>query len=91
MLEHGLKVAGATAKLLSDPALEVIWRVSQGIPRIASRLLRASLMLAHDRDLRFVDEHIVLDACDELKLERPSLEFAASAKSRANRGTKSRG
>lgn len=32
MLEHGLKTAGATSKLLSDPALEVIWRVSQGVP-----------------------------------------------------------
>lgn len=90
MLEHGLKTAGATAKLLSEPALEVLWRVSQGIPRIASRLLRASLMLAHDRDLRFVDEHIILDACDELKLERPSLDLDPT-KSRGKRGTKSRG
>lgn len=86
MLEHGLRTAGATSKLLSDPALEVIWRVSQGIPRIASRLLRGSLMLAHERDLGFVDEHIVLDACDQLMLERPSLE----TKSRDKRGTKSR-
>jgi type II secretory pathway predicted ATPase ExeA len=91
MLEHGLRTAGATSKLLSDPALEVIWRVSQGLPRTASRLLRASLMLAHERDLRFVDEHIVLDACDELMLERPTLDPRLGAKSRDKRGTKSRG
>jgi type II secretory pathway predicted ATPase ExeA len=90
MLEHGLRTAGATSKLISDPALEVIWRVSQGIPRIASRLLRAALMLAHERDLRFVDEHIVLDACDQLMLERPSLDPSLGAKSRDKRGTKSR-
>ena len=92
MLEHGLRTAGATSKLLSDPALEVLWRVSQGIPRTTSRLLRASLMLAHDRDLRFVDEHIVLDACDELMLDRPTLDRPSpSIKSRDKRGTKSRG
>lgn len=90
MLEHGLKTAGATSKLLSDQALEVLWRVSQGIPRVASRLLRASLMLAHDRDIRFVDELIVLDACDELMLERPSLDPRQRDKSRDKRGTKSR-
>lgn len=91
MLDHGLTAAGATEQIVSEPAREVLWRVSQGIPRAASRLLRASLMLAHDRDLRFVDEHIVLDACDELMLERPSLELSAGrGKSRDKRGTKSR-
>ena len=91
MLEHGLRTAGATEPLLSEPAQEVLWRVSQGIPRTASRLLRASLMLAHDRDQRFVDEHIVLDACDELMLDRPTLDSSAGrGKSRGKRGTKSR-
>lgn len=91
MLEHGLKTAGATASILSEPAREVLWRVSAGLPRIASRLLRASLMLAHDRDHDFVDEHLVLDACDELMLERPSLgELSRPGKSRNKRGTKSR-
>lgn len=91
MLDHGLKAAGATETLLSEPAREVLWRVSQGLPRTASRLLRASLMLAHDRDQRFVDEHIVLDACGELMLERPTLETCASrGKSRSKRETKSR-
>ena len=91
MLDHGLQAAGPTEQILSEPAREVLWRICQGIPRTASRLLRASLMLAHERDLRFVDEHLVLDACDELRLARPSLDSSASrGKSREKRGTKSR-
>lgn len=91
MLDHGLQAAGVTDSVLSDPAREVLWRVSQGLPRTASRLLRASLMLAHERDHRFVDEHIVLAACDDLMLERPSLELPSSRpKSRSKRATKSR-
>jgi type II secretory pathway predicted ATPase ExeA len=32
MVEHGLKVAGAKTKLLSEQALELLWRVSHGLP-----------------------------------------------------------
>jgi len=38
------------------PALEVLYRVSRGSPRTTAHLLRASLMLAHERDQSFVDE-----------------------------------
>lgn len=92
MVEHGLKSAGAKTKLLSEQALELLWRVSHGLPRYASRLLRTSLMLAHQRDQSFVDEQVMLDACEELQLGRPSLSGtnAASATSREQRETKSR-
>jgi len=74
MIRHGLEVAGATEKLVADPALEVLYRVSRGNPRTTAHLLRASLMLAHDRDQPFVDESTVLDACDELDFMRPQQE-----------------
>jgi Lrp/AsnC family transcriptional regulator for asnA, asnC and gidA len=42
--------------------------------------------------LSVVDEHIVLDACDELMLDRPTLDRPSpSIRSRDKRGTKSRG
>jgi type II secretory pathway predicted ATPase ExeA len=92
MVDHGLKIAGAKTKLLSDQAIEVLWRVSHGLPRHASRLLRASLMLAHERDQSFVDERVMLDACEELQLGRPTVSQgnAESTQSRDERGTKSR-
>lgn len=57
LLDHGLKAAGATSNLLSDPAREMLFRASHGIPRVASKLLRAAFRAAHERDMSFVDEH----------------------------------
>jgi MSHA biogenesis protein MshM len=71
-IDHGLKAAGATSKLLSEPALELLFRSSRGLPRVASVLLRAALRTAHERDQSFVDEH-VLDAA----IEESSLPAAA--------------
>lgn len=59
MVAHGLSAVGAKDKLLSDPALEMLFRASHGIPRAASRLLRTALREAHRRDQGFVDEHVV--------------------------------
>ena len=80
MIRNGLRVAGATDKLIAPQALEVIYRVSRGVPRTAAHLLRAALMLAHDRDQDFVDETTALDACDELDLKRPRQDLDQSAR-----------
>jgi hypothetical protein len=48
-IEHGLKAAGTREKLLTDTASEMLFRVCRGIPRIASRVLRAGLKEAHAR------------------------------------------
>jgi MSHA biogenesis protein MshM len=93
MIEHGLTIAGATSRLLAEPALEVLWRVTHGVPRVAANILRTALMLAHERDQNFVDERIMLDACDSLRLERPRPAAQASAppaKPRGQSGTKPR-
>jgi type II secretory pathway predicted ATPase ExeA len=65
-VDHGLKAQEATATLLSDPAREILFRASRGVPRLASQLLRASLKRAHEREQSFVDEHVVEAAVDEL-------------------------
>lgn len=94
MIEHAMTAAGAHTRILSDPALEVLWRASRGIPRVASKLLRVALTIAHERDQSFVDEHIVSAAIDDLALMQPTaLETqpgAPAAKSRAQSGTRSR-
>jgi type II secretory pathway predicted ATPase ExeA len=66
LIEHGLQAAGAQQKLLSDPALELLFRTSRGVPRVAGRLLRTALRLAHEREQSFVDEHVLETAIDEL-------------------------
>jgi hypothetical protein len=79
MVDHGLRVRGATQKLLADPARELLWRVSRGLPREASKLLRQALFLAHERDQAFVDENVLLAAIETLQLERPTQAASASA------------
>ena len=64
MVEHGLKAAGATQNLLADPARELLFRASRGVPRIASNLLRAALREAHERNQTFIDEHTMEAAID---------------------------
>jgi type II secretory pathway predicted ATPase ExeA len=65
-VSHGLEAVGATDKILADPALEMLLRASRGLPRVVSKLLRAALRLAHEREQKFVDEHILEDAIDEV-------------------------
>ena len=65
-ITKGLVAAGASGKILSDPALELLLRASRGLPRLASKLLRACLGLAHERDQDFVDEHIVEAVLDDV-------------------------
>jgi type II secretory pathway predicted ATPase ExeA len=62
---QALAAVGATEKIVADPAMELLLRSSRGLPRVASRLLRAALILAHERDQSFVDEHILEAVLDD--------------------------
>ena len=97
MIEHAMRAAGANTRLVSDHALELLWRATRGITRTASLLLRTSLSLAHERDLSFVDDDIMTAAIDELALAQPTAVADAAAppptpemKPRAKSGTTSR-
>ena len=68
LVEHGIKAAGSREKLLTDSALELLFRVSRGIPRIASRLLRAALKQAHARNQNIVDDLALKAAVETLAL-----------------------
>jgi type II secretory pathway predicted ATPase ExeA len=68
LIEHGLKAAGTREKLLTDAALELLFRASRGIPRIASRLLRAALKEAHARNQNLVDDAALKAAVETLAL-----------------------
>jgi type II secretory pathway predicted ATPase ExeA len=66
LIDHALKAAGAKDRLLSDSALELLWRASRGVLRAASRLLRSALQQAHRRNQNLVDDHALSAAIDEL-------------------------
>jgi len=65
-IEHGLKAAGAAQKILADPAMEMLFRGSRGVLRVASRSLRTAIHMAADRGQSFLDESLIQAALDEL-------------------------
>jgi type II secretory pathway predicted ATPase ExeA len=65
MIDHALTAAGATQTLLADPARELLFRASRGLPRVAAHLLRRSLHEAHERNQTFIDEHTMAAAIDQ--------------------------
>ena len=65
-VEHGLKAAGASQKVLADQAMEMLFRGSRGVLRIASKSLRTGIRMAADRGQSFLDEAIIQAALDEL-------------------------
>lgn len=79
MIRHGLRVAGARERLLDEPALEILHRISRGVPRLAAKLLRAALVLADERGREGVDDGLILDAADELDLARPRRDADVAA------------
>lgn len=65
-LEHGFKAAGATTKMISDQAAEMLFRSSRGVLRVASRVLSAALHLAQEHAQNFLDESIMQIAIEEV-------------------------
>lgn len=65
-VDHAFRAAGATQKVLSDPAVEMLFRACRGVLRLAYKLLRAALRIAHARNQSFLDESILQAAVDEV-------------------------
>ena len=66
------QAAGATRNLLSEPGAELIFRVCCGLPRLASKLLHAALILADTRDQAFLNETVITAAIGDLSHELPT-------------------
>ena len=58
-LEGGLRAAGADGSFISEPAGELLFRASGGLPRTLARFLREALHLADEQDKSFIDDTIV--------------------------------
>jgi type II secretory pathway predicted ATPase ExeA len=67
-VQHGLQAAGAESTILSDSALELLFRASRGIPRRLSMLLREALLVAHEQQKSFVDDVVMDVVLDEEEL-----------------------
>lgn len=59
VIGHALVAAGSKEKLLTDSAMELLFRSCKGVLRIASWLLRAALRDAHRKNQNVVDDHVL--------------------------------
>jgi type II secretory pathway predicted ATPase ExeA len=66
LIQKSLEAVGASKKILADPAIELLLRASRGVPRTTSKLLRAALRIAHEREQSFVDEHVLEAAIEDV-------------------------
>lgn len=64
-LEEGLRAAGATTDFISEPATELLFRASGGMPRRLALLVREALYLADEQDKSFVDDTLLEVVLDE--------------------------
>jgi len=49
-----------------------LMRTSRGVPRQAAKVLRAALRIAHERDQRFVDEHVLEAVIEDVLVPVPA-------------------
>jgi type II secretory pathway predicted ATPase ExeA len=66
LIDHATLAAGCKDKLLTDSALEILWRASHGVPRAASKMLRAALRQAHHENQNLIDDRVLTKVIDEL-------------------------
>ena len=52
--------------MLSDPAVEMLFRASRGVLRAAAKILRVAMRMASDKNQAFIDEHVLEAALAEL-------------------------
>lgn len=85
MIDHALIAAGTRQRIFADPAIELLFRASRGLPGVAANVLRAALTLAHERDQPAVDEAIMHDAIvslspDSTRISNPRNAHASPRK-----------
>jgi Type II secretory pathway, component ExeA (predicted ATPase) len=65
-LTHGLQAMGAKGNVMADSARELLFRASRGLPRVAAKIVRRALRIAHEREQGFVDDSVMEAAIGEV-------------------------
>jgi type II secretory pathway predicted ATPase ExeA len=66
--ETRLKLAGVNEEIFTAPALEAMYSVTNGLPRLVNNLATACLLYACGHKKRLVDEETVYQAQEEIDL-----------------------
>ncbi|MFZ1983408.1 MAG: AAA family ATPase [Desulfatitalea sp.] len=94
-ITHRLKVAGSTQKLFTTAAVEEVFQFSGGIPRLINILCDHALLTGYARGSKEVDDRIVKECAEELRIPiksasngQPETMRAQDSKSIANAAAK---
>jgi general secretion pathway protein A len=71
---HRLQVAGGSAELFSDDAIEAIWRNARGIPRVINTLCDLALVYGYSASEKFIGLTLV----NEVLLDRAKISLSSS-------------
>ncbi len=71
-IEHRLKVAGGRGALIFEPkAVRMIWKFSQGIPRVINTLCDRALVNAYTASRKVIDRQIAKETLRDMSYLRP--------------------
>jgi type II secretory pathway predicted ATPase ExeA len=66
---HRLRVAGGDPGLVTQEAVDVIYRYSGGLPRVINNIVSNALLMGFSKDSSSIGPDIVLDVAEDLDLE----------------------
>ncbi len=67
---HRLRVAGAVRQVFTAQAIDVIFRISEGVPRVINTIAFLALTLAYAQGRREVSPDLIEKAADDMMLQR---------------------
>jgi len=67
LIEHALQSAGCSHTLLADSGMELLRQASQGLPRHAGRILKATMQMAVPKGLNHLPDELLQQAIEELR------------------------
>jgi general secretion pathway protein A len=78
-IEHRLKLSGQPASLFTDESIALIYRVSQGAPRLINLVCDNCLITGYAHSARMITPQIVREAIKELPMVAPQIEALNAA------------
>lgn len=73
-IKSHLDYAGCGQDLFTDTAIDRIYQISHGIPRMINRVCEKSLMYAYQRQKRLIDDHMVSYVAEHEMLDNTAIE-----------------
>jgi type II secretory pathway predicted ATPase ExeA/Tfp pilus assembly protein PilF len=79
-IRHRLKKAGTEAQLFTPQAMQVVYKFSQGLPRLINKLCDRALLTGYVKERTTINASIILECVREINLIDPIISSAIIAR-----------